>query len=71
MLGDAVTPAIGINVEEYHTCVPSDFQVVPRTVEVDLVGPVEFYFVVTLLGVTVAKKNNSLAAYEWIRRHCA
>lgn len=67
MLGH--TPAIGINVEDYHTCTKSDFRVEPRTVVVDLIGPVEFYFVVTLLGVTVAKKTSSEAAYKWIEAH--
>lgn len=64
-----ILPAIGINVEDYTTCTKSEYHVVPRTVEVDLVGPVVFSFIVNAANVVVAKKNNPSAAYQWIAEH--
>lgn len=76
MLGNSnQTPAIGINVEEYTTCVRSEFHIEHRPVQVDTgvagrpVVSVEFSFVVTAANVVVAKKNNDLSAYGWITKH--
>jgi hypothetical protein len=80
MLGNAnnfprqQTPAIGINVEEYTTCVRSEYHIEHRPVQVDTgTGKssvtVEFSFIVTAANVVVAKKNNDLSAYGWITKH--
>lgn len=59
----------GINVEDYRTCTKSEYHVEARTVQLDLVGPVVLYYVLNALNVVVTKKNNSLAAYQWVLEH--
>lgn len=58
-----------INVEDYKTCVKSEYHVENRTVVRDIIGPVVMCFIVNALDVVVAKKNNPLAAYHWIEQH--
>jgi hypothetical protein len=62
--------AVGINVEEYTTCVRSEYHVEHRSVHIDgQAAPVVFSFIVNALDVVVAKKNNDISAYQWIENH--
>lgn len=68
-----ITPAIGIDVASYASCVHSEFHVEHRTIEVDQgqgpLVPVVFSFIVNALDVVVAKKRDDISAYSWIRAH--
>jgi len=62
----------GRDVEVYTYAVASEYHLERRLLDIDIEGhlvPVVFVFILSALNVVVARKNNELAAYNWIEQH--